>query len=381
MIFQRYYSPFLSEQASPGKVLVLYGARRTGKTWLIKHFLEGSKERVYQGTGDDSSLRAVLEKCSISDIKALFGGYDMVFIDEAQRIAGIGNILKLMIDTLPTLRIIATGSSSFELAHQVGEPLTGRKKTLKLYPMSVLELNRQWGGMYCEESLESMLIYGTYPEVLTLASPSAKTDYLIELRDSALYKDILELDSVRNAKKIGDLLRLVAFQVGREVSYRELATQLGLNVKTVERYLDLLEKAFVLFNVRGFSRNLRKEISKTSRYFFLDNGILNALTANFNALPLRNDVGVLWENFVFMERLKRNTYLAHRANYYFWRTYDQQEIDLVEEHDGKLASFEFKYRSTKIKKPKAWGDAYPQATYDVISRSNYLPFMTESSHG
>ncbi len=379
MILQRHYSTILPSLVVPGKVLVLYGARRTGKTWLIQHFLEGSKERIYQGTGDDSSLRTVLEKSSSADIKLLFGHYDLVFIDEAQRITGIGHVLKLIVDSLPSLRIIATGSSSFELAHQVGEPLAGRKRTLKLYPLSLLELNRQWGGMYCEESLEAMMIYGTYPEVLAQTSASAKADYLMELRDSALYKDILELDSIRNAKKISDLLRLIAFQVGREVSCRELATQLGMSAKTVERYLDLLEKAFVLIQVRGFSRNLRKEISKTARYFFLDNGILNALIGNFNALPLRNDVGALWENFLFVERLKRNAYLSHHAHFHFWRTYDQQEIDLIEEEAGTLSAFEFKYRASKNKKPTAWAAAYPQASYDVISRNNYLPFLTEQS--
>jgi predicted AAA+ superfamily ATPase len=203
-----------------------------------------------------------------SSIKTFFGGYDLVFIDEAQQIPGIGAFLKLMVDTLPTLRIIVTGSSSFELAHQVGEPLTGRKKTVKLYPLSVLELNRQFGGMYCEELTDAMLIYGTYPEVLNMDNPKDKSDYLVELRDAALYKDILELDSVRNTKKIADLLRLVAFQVGREVSFRELASQLGMSAGTVEQILDLLEKAFVLINIRGFSRNLRKEISRPLVIFF-----------------------------------------------------------------------------------------------------------------
>lgn len=378
MIFKRFYTTILSELVVPGKVLVLYGARRTGKTWLVDHFLTGSPLKIYRGTGDDLSLRRTLEDRSVSRIELLFGGYDVVFFDEAQSIPSVGEVLKLMVDSLPSTRFIVTGSSSFELAHQVGEPLTGRKRTLKLYPMSVLELNAQLGGMFCNQSLESWMIYGMYPEVLNGASASEKADYLMELRDSALYKDILMLDSVRSSKKIGDLLRLVAFQVGREVSHRELATQLGMDGKTVERYLDLLEKAFVLVRVRGFSRNLRKEVTKSVRYYFHDNGILNALLENFKTLSLRNDAGMLWENFLFMERLKRNDYLACRATPYFWRTYDQQEIDLVEESSGDaLAAYEFKYQRRKVKPPAAWLSNYPEASFDVISTDNYLPFLIE----
>lgn len=379
MRYLRSYDEVLDVEVKPGRVLVLYGPRRTGKTCLVKHYLDGYAGRVYRGSGDDSALRALMADPPAARLRELFGAVDLVFLDEAQKIPGIGAVLKLLVDTLPTLKVIATSSSSFDLAHQVGEPLTGRKKTLRLYPMSLLELKTQFGGIYCEERLESLLIYGSYPEALTLASTGEKEDYLVELRDSALYRDILELDSVRNSKKIADLLRLIAFQVGREVSYRELGTQLGLSYKSVERYLDLLEKAFVLVHVRGFSRNLRKEVTKTSRYYFVDNGILNAVIGRFQALPLRDDVGALWENFLFMERLKRNVYLRINAQSYFWCTYDQQEIDLVEEESGKLKAFEFKFSPRKQKTPRAWAVAYPDAPCHIISRENYLGFCTDSS--
>lgn len=376
MIFNRYYSDLLQKYVVPGKVLVLYGARRTGKTWLVNHFLNEIPLKIYRGTGDDLSLRRALEDRSVSRIELLFSGYDAVFFDEAQSIPFIGEVLKLMVDHLPKIRVIVTGSSSFELAHQVGEPLAGRKTTLKLYPLSVLELNDQLGGIWCDQSLETWMIYGMYPEVLNCSGAIDKADYLMELRDSALYKDILMLDSVRNSKKIGDLLRLVAFQVGHEVSHHELATQLGMDGKTVERYLDLLEKAFILIRVRGFSRNLRKEVTKSVRYYFHDNGILNALLENFKPLSLRNDTGMLWENFLFMERLKHNDYLGFYARPYFWRTYDQQEIDLIEESSGDaLAAYEFKYQRTKVKPPAAWKLNYPEATFEVVSKDNYLPFL------
>jgi predicted AAA+ superfamily ATPase len=299
----------------------------------------------------------------------------MVFIDEAQRIPEAGYGLKLLIDNFPEMIILVTGSSSFDLSNKIGEPLTGRNIVRNLFPVSVLELYEQFGGMHVLQRLEELMIYGAYPEILNAASADEKKEYLMSVRDSYLLKDILELENIRNPSKLNDLLKLLAFQIGKEVSLNELSNSLGIARQSVERYLDLLEKTFIIKKVGGFSRNLRKEIVKTSRYYFWDNGIRNAIVNNFN-LPLqRNDVGMLWENFLFMERLKTKSYRRIFSNDYFWRTYDQQEVDLVEDRDGKLYAYEFKWNPRKAKAPKAWTDAYPDSEFLVISKENFLDFL------
>jgi len=367
----------LKNEFFPNRALILYGPRRVGKTFLLNRAKSDLKGKVFYGTGEDLEVRDILQSESVEKIKGSFGGYDWVIIDEAQKVDRIGHGLKIALDHLPEVRFIATGSSSFELADQIGEPLTGRKITLTLYPLSTLELKRHQGGVELMQSLDSRLIFGSYPEIMATTDHNRKTVLLKELRDSYLYKDILELENLRNAKKITDLLQLIAWQVGKEVSLHELGTQLGMDKRTVERYLDLLEKAFVLVNVRGFSRNLRKEITKTSRYYFLDNGILNAVLNNFNPVSMRSDKGALWENFIFMERLKFRSYTATNAAMYFWRTYDRQEIDLVENSDGNLHGYEFKYSPKKVARaPAAWKKAYPNATFQTITRDNWIEFVT-----
>ena len=299
----------------------------------------------------------------------------LLIIDEAQHIPHIGENMKLLIDTYPGLNIILSGSASFELAQKVGEPLTGRQKTLYLYPISAAEIVRQQGRLFYDQTREERLIYGSYPKLFSLSSLGEKEEYLTELVDSYLFRDILELEKIRNAKKLRDLLTLVAHQIGMEVSLQELGTQIGIHKDTVARYLDLFEKSFVLINIRGFSRNLRKEVTKTSRYYFYDNGVRNALIQNFNSLSLRNDVGQLWENYIIIERKKKRVYEGICANTYFWRTYDQKEIDSVEERDGNLYGYEIKWGKNSKKIPKEWAVSYPGAQYEVITQDNHLDFI------
>ncbi len=359
-----------------GKVNLLYGARRVGKTTLIKQILKKEGNNIFEGEGDDIRLRQILN----SDDKALilnaFQDYDLVFIDEAQRIDNIGWSLKILIDNLPNTTIIVSGSSSLKLSYKTGAPLTGRTFTRILFPLSVLELKKQIGGMHIFQNLENYLLYGMYPEVLTARNVKNKLTYLIELLNSYLLKDILELENVRNSDKIYDLLRLIAYQIGDEVSLNELANSLGLAKQTVERYLNLLEKSFIIKKVSGFSKNLRKEVTKTKRYYFYDNGIRNAIINNFNLLRNRNDTGMLWENFMVSERLKKQHYMQILSNNYFWRTYDQKEVDLVEEREGKLYGYEFKWNPKKMKIQKEWLETYSNADFEIIHRENFLPFIS-----
>ena len=367
----------LEKEFFPGRVLIIYGPRRAGKTFLLTQYLKGFSGSVLATTGDDSVTKDIFESQSLERIRTAFEPFDLVVIDEAQKIDQIGQALKLAVDHLPNVRLVATGSSSFELAHQIGEPLTGRKTQRMLYPVSTLEIVKQFGSLVAEQQLEDRLVFGSYPQIMQTTGHDNKIRLLYELRDSYLYKDILELDGIRNARKISDLLTLIAYQVGKEVSLQELGLQLEMSKTTVERYLDLLEKAFVLVNVRGFSRNLRKEVTKTSRYYFMDNGVMNAVINNFNPFSLRGDKGALWENFIFMERLKFRAYTNLYANIYFWRTYDHQEIDLVEEHSGTLFGYEFKWASgRKTKVPTAWKKAYPKAEFHAISRENWIKFVS-----
>lgn len=365
----------LRQFLSSGKVVVLYGARRTGKTTLLKEFIKEVKEPHLFVSGDDIAVHDFLASQSVEKLKAFVGASRLLIIDEAQRIAGIGLNLKLIVDHIADMRVIATGSSSFDLARHVGEPLTGRKHTLLLYPLAQLEIGQLENPAQTAANLESRLIYGAYPEIVLTADNRQREQYLKEIVASYLYKDILELDGIRHSAKIGRLLQLIAFQLGKEVSCAELATSLGISKNTVERYLDLLEKAFVVTRLQGFSRNLRKEITKNSRYYFHDVGIRNALINNFNPIQLRDDVGLLWENYLVMERLKKREYLQISANNYFWRTYTKQEIDLVEERGGALHGFEMKWGKGRDRSPREWAAAYPEATWQVVDRNNYLEFI------
>ena len=374
-MIRRFYTGKISDLLEPNKILVVYGPRQVGKTTLIQDFLRSYSGKAYSSTGENALLADILKSHDFTKIKSFFSGYDLIVIDEAQKIDHIGSALKIIVDQMPGIRVIATGSASFDLSNKVGEPLVGRQRQINLFPISVAEIVSHFGGAYPQEHLEQFLIFGLYPEILTVDSIDKKREKLALLRDGYLYRDILEMENLRNSKKILDLLRLIAFQIGKEVSLQELGQTLGMSRATVERYLDLLEKTFVLINLRGFSRNLRSEISKTSRYYFYDVGIRNAVIDNFNPLNTRDDVGALWENFIFMERLKKRSYQKIYANMYFWRTWQQQEIDLVEERDGKIFGYEIKFSDKKTKTPTQWTKAYPQASFETIHKSNYLDFI------
>jgi len=373
-MIKRYYN--LEKLVKPNKVLIIYGPRRVGKTTLLNDFLSRTKLKYKLDSGDNIRVQQILGSQNFSRIKEYAAGYQLIAIDEAQQISNIGMGLKILVDQIPNLRIIATGSSSFDLAQKVGEPLTGRKKTLILFPFSQVELLEKYNRYEIREKLEDFLIFGSYPETITAKTRKEKISLLNELVNSYLLKDVFSLERIKGSKQLLDLLKLIAFQVGNEVSLSELAVQVRLDVKTVGRYLDILEKAFVLKRIGGFNRNLRKEISRKAKYYFYDNGVRNAVISQFNGLNDRDDIGALFENFIVMERLKDNTYKARPGTSYFWRTYDGQEVDLVEERDGKLYGFEIKWSlKAKIRRPKDWLGSYKNARYKVINQENYLDFI------
>ncbi|MFA5322961.1 MAG: ATP-binding protein [Smithella sp.] len=366
----------LKKLAIPGKVVVLYGARRTGKTTLLKEFLKDESKEYLLVSDEDITVHSYLSSQSIEKLTSFVGKAKLLVVDEAQKIPNIGVNLKLIVDHLSGIRIVVTGSSSFDLARHTGEPLTGRKYTLKLFPLAQIEIGQIEKTHQTQANLENRLIYGSYPEVVLMQDNQGREKYLKEIVSSYLYKDILELDGIRHSGKIIRLLQLIAFQIGKEVSLSELGTSLSMSKNTVERYLDLLEKAFVLQRLSGFSRNLRNEITKNCRYYFLDNGVRNALINNFNLLQQRNDCGELWENYLIMERLKKQEYLDASANNYFWRTYTKQEIDFVEERNGRLFGYEMKWGKAKPRPPKLWESAYPESSFELINTESYLKFIT-----
>jgi uncharacterized protein len=373
MKLPRFYAdlgPFLK----PNKVLVIYGPRQVGKTTLLEDFLATCSWKHRLDSGEDVRIQEVLHSRDFRAIKEYAAGYELLAIDEAQKIQGVGEALKILVDQIPGIRVIATGSSSFDLAGQVGEPLTGRKITLTLYPIAQVELARLFTPFELRERLEDFLIFGGYPEVVATPEKNEKTRLLTEIASSYLLKDILAFDRVKSSKVLLDLLRLLAFQVGSEVSLSELGQKVGLDYKTVGRYIDLLEKSFVIFTLRGFSRNLRNEMTKKAKYYFFDTGIRNALIANFNPPALRNDIGQLWENFLMMERMKSQAYRSTLVNRYFWRTWQAQEIDLLEEREGRLFAYEFKWTGSG-RVPGQFREAYPEAEFEIINRENYQPFV------
>jgi predicted AAA+ superfamily ATPase len=371
----RAYEP-LDGFVQPGKVLVIYGARRVGKTTLLQQYLARTSLRVRLAIGDDLPTQQLLGSLDLRLIREYVEGYELLAIDEAQYIPGIGPSLKMIVDQLPKLPVIATGASSFELAGQIGEPLTGRKRTLVLFPISQGELSSSHSHFDLRQRLEAILVFGAYPEVITATTRSAKQELVREIAGSYLLKDILAFERVRSSGRLWNLVKLLAFQIGSEVSLNELGTSLGMDVKTVQRYLGLLEKAFVIYRLGGFSRNLRKEVTQKPKYYFYDNGLRNAVVAQFNALDDREDVGQLWENFLVIERVKKLAYTHDHPNLYFWRTYDRQEADSVEERGRSLSAYEFKWsRAGESSAPGGWIRAYPDASYSAITPDNYLEFL------
>ncbi len=377
MKIKRTLVPEIQNSLQAGKVTVLYGPRQVGKTTLVKGLMESLSTRSKFVNADELIYREVLASQNSQKLGELLGDAELLVIDEAQRVPEIGLNLKILVDTFPHAKIIATGSASFELASKISEPLTGRKLTFNLYPVSYGETQETFGKIESRAQLGRWLIWGGYPAIVSTDDPTLRERLLGELVGSYLYRDILEMEGLRRADKIVDLLRLLAYQVGQEVSTTELAASLALNRSTVERYLDLLEKVFVIFKVHGFSRNLRKEVIKNSRIYFYDNGVRNSLIQNFNPLALRNDVGQLWENFLVMERRKANQVAGRRVNSYFWRTYDQKEIDCIEEHGGKLYGYEFKWQAGEIRRAvrNQFTEAYPDSELMTVSQENFEEFL------
>ena len=366
-----------NKKVLPNKVLILLGARRVGKTAFIKKYLSTIPKSDYlQLNGEDIDDVNLLKERSVSNYSRLFANTKLLVIDEAQNIPDIGLILKLIVDSIEGIKIIATGSSVFDLSNKLGEPLVGRKNTIYLFPLAQMEFSKQENYKITTSKLEERLLFGSYPELEQYPDWNDKIGYLKEIVNSYLLKNILVFDGIKQSNKILDLLKLIAFQVGQEVSLQELARQLGISKNTVESYLDLLSKVFVIYKVPGFSRNLRKEITKSNRWYFHDNGIRNAIINNFTRLESRTDVGALWENYLASERVKYQNYTQKEAINYFWRTYDQQELDWLEEENGNLKGYEFKWNENrKAKIPTAFAKAYPEATFEVINKQTHLDFI------
>jgi predicted AAA+ superfamily ATPase len=373
---QRYLQ--ISKELEPGKTLVLFGPRRVGKTTLLNDFINKTKEKVILYRGDEISTQHAFEVADSNLLQPYIGSASILAIDEAQAIPGIGQTLKIINDTMPHVSVIVTGSSSFELAGQVGEPLTGRKTTRYLFPISLGELllGEPAPSRVFQQKLPSYLIYGMYPNAVIADTSQKSIEFLRELVDSYLLRDILAYQEVKGSRVLLQLLVLLAHQIGSEVSHQELGSSLNIDKNTVARYLDLLEKSYIIFRLGGFSRNLRSEVTKTAKYYFYDVGVRNAVINNFNPLDIRDDIGKLWENFMIVERLKMRTYSKLYANQYFWRTWKQNEIDLIEERDGKLFGYEIKWKDKAISAPKEWLETYgEEAEWRIIHQNNALQFL------
>lgn len=368
----------LTKELSAGnQIILLYGARQTGKTTLSNDVLAQLPGKVLYINADEIKYHEVLSSRDLRKLSLLTEGSDIVFIDEAQRIPDIGINLKIIHDNLPGVKLLVTGSSSLDLSGKVREPLTGRTSSYRLYPVSLSELRKEMNVFELQSRLEEFMIYGMYPGLFHKDSASQKEKYLEELTSSYLYKDVLELAFIKNASKITHLLKLLALQIGSEVSINELGKNLGLSSETVASYIDLLEQSFILFRLGGFSRNLRKEVNKRSKIYFWDTGIRNSLLNNFSPLNLRNDSGFLWENFMVSERLKFLNNTQHRVSAYFWRTYTGAEIDYVEERQGKLFAWEIKMNKEKLKAPESWVENYGN-NYACITKNNFYEFVTSA---
>ncbi|PKO98055.1 MAG: ATPase [Bacteroidetes bacterium HGW-Bacteroidetes-8] len=362
----------IAERIEPNKAVLIFGARRVGKTILMRQLINGFSGKTLLLNGEDYDTLALMEERSIANYRHLLEGVDLLAIDEAQNIPEIGSKLKLIVDEIEGVRVIASGSSSFDLLNKAGEPLVGRSTQFHLTPFSQKEIAPSETALETRQNLESRLIYGSYPEVVIMDSFGGKTDYLRDIVGAYLLKDILSIDGLKNSGKMKELLRLIAFQLGNEVSYDELGKQIGMSKNTVEKYLDLLSKVFVVYRLGAYARNLRKEVSKAGKWYFYDNGIRNAIIGNFNPLSIRQDVGALWENYIISERIKANYNNGLGKEFYFWRTYDRQEIDLIEEDSNSLMALEIKWGNKNPEAPRIFKEAYPNATFDVINKDNYL---------
>jgi uncharacterized protein len=358
-----------------GKAIIVVGARQVGKSTLFRMILEGRTEPTLTLNCDEPEVKETLAKANLRELQLLVGQNKIVVIDEAQRVPGIGITLKIITDNFPDVQLMVTGSSSLELQSKLQEPLTGRKFEYHLFPLSTGELMASQGFMAVKQTLEARLIYGSYPDIVTNAADAK--ELLVNLSDSYLYKDLLELEGIRRPVLLPKLLTALALQVNSEVSYNELAKTVGTDNKTIEKYVDLLEKCYIVFRLNAFSRNLRNELKKSKKIYFYDNGIRNAIINNFAPLSMRSDTGALWENFIISERLKANQTAGRRVNSYFWRTTQQQEIDYVEEADGQFGIFEIKWNPKKgnTKFPAVFAEAYDVKEKTVVTPDNWLDFL------
>ncbi|NCN05692.1 MAG: ATP-binding protein [Spirochaetales bacterium] len=369
-MIKRTLESVIKNKMASGKALVLLGARQTGKTTLLQMLLRDS--RFLFLNGDDPSVQAELAKVNTRQLARIIGDHTVVFIDEAQRIPGVGLGLKIITDRFPQVQLLVSGSSSFELTQSVNEPLTGRKWEYILYPLSWAEIENHFGYLESEQLLETRLIYGNYPEIVVHLGE--ERERLQQLVNSYLYRDILSFADIRKPEVLSRLLQALALQVGSEVNFTELAQITGVNKATVSNYIDILEKGFIIFRLSSLSRNLRNEIKQNRKVYFYDNGVRNMIIGNFQSLDLRSDKGALWENFLISERIKLNHYTGAYAHNYFWRTRQQQEVDYVEEKDGNITAWEFKWRPQGAKISSTFLNAY-NATAKIIHRENFREFI------
>ena len=376
MLIKRIIQPEIEEKLFKNKIIVIYGPRQVGKTTLLNVLRKkySSKKSLFLNC-DFLDVREQLFNVTSTDLQKLFQGYEMIFIDEAQRVKNIGLALKIAIDYFPEKQFIVTGSSSFDLANKINEPLTGRKYEFHLHPFSLQEIFSQKDFLERQRLLSDRLIFGSYPDIVN--HPSEAQTNLNALVQGTLYKDILEHQAIKHSELLNKLLQALAFQIGQEVSHNELSALLKTNRETVQRYIRLLEQSFIIFRLNPFSRNLRTELRKLRKIYFYDIGIRNALIGNFAPIELRNDNGAIWENFIISERIKYLNDNSIFAKNYFWRTHQQQEIDYIEEINGKLSAFEFKWNPRKVRKqaPKAFRDAYPGTPFESITPENYEKFI------
>ena len=374
MYIPRQVEPKIVENLFKGDVVIIYGARQVGKTTLVRKIIENQAglSTKYLNCDEGDIQKAFSEADTSVSLKRIVGDAKLVVLDEAQRIRNIGLKLKLLVDNFPGQQIVATGSSSFDLSNEIKEPLTGRSREFWLYPLTSSEMFPTGDNLEFLRNLETILIYGSYPKVFESVSGEDKKIQIGKIVSNYLYKDVLKFQSLKNAEIVRKLLEALALQIGNEVSYNELSGLLQISRQTVESYVEILEKAFVIFKIIPYSRNLRKEIGKLRKIYFYDLGVRNALVDSLKPLSLRNDTGALWENFVVAEFKKRNNFIASIKNLYFWRTYDGQEIDLVEESEGKLYGYEIKWNKARKNAPKAWRQNYKKASWKVITKDNYF---------
>ncbi len=372
-IYERTLYANIAKWLFKGKVIILYGPRQVGKTTLAKKIISDFPDSIYLNC-EKPEVIDLLSSENPERIISYTGKAKLIVFDEAQKIKNIGTILKLLCDTFPDRQYIATGSSSFHLSQKISEPLTGRNIKFFMFPLTIMELKQQYNLMDLKGKIPDILRFGTYPDIVDRPEEE-KIVLLDELTSDYLFRDILQFENIRHPDILLKLLKTVALQLGNQVSYRELSNLLRINIETVQRYIQLLEKSFVLFSLPSFSRNLRNEISRSRKLFFYDTGLRNSIIQNYAQLENRNDTGALWENFCIMSRVQRHRYSGRNTNFYFWRTYRQKEIDLIEEFDGKLVAFEFKYGKKQVKPPKQFITTYPHSSFVVVNNVNFVDYL------